>query len=202
MQLHIADKTRSSWSMRAWLFLKAHGIPFEEIEHDYLIDNIAQQQAWKAFSPTSQVPVLIDDGLTIWDSLAIVQYIHQHFPHTLPNDKKAQAFIYSACAEMHSGYYALRNQCNFSTTFVKSVLPDSLLSKELNRLNDLWAQGLSTFGGPFLAGEQFTAVDAFFAPVVLRLVNYDLLGYMQAPARNYIQHMMQYPLLQEWCHSK
>ncbi|ETD71682.1 glutathione S-transferase [Pelistega indica] len=198
LKLHIGDKKISSWSMRPWVLMKALDIPFEEIEHPYLEDNTTQKALWKTFSPTSQVPVLLDGDTLIWDSLAIVLYLAEDYPAIFPTDKVARAYAYSACTEMHAGFQQLRQQCNFSPVFVKSIIPDSLLKKELSRLDELWQQGLLHFKGPFLAGNTFTAADAYYTPVVLRLINYDLVSMMSLPAQQYIQLIHNHAAIRAW----
>ena len=111
MILHIGDKKISSWSMRAWLALKAAGAVFEEREHVFLDDWDEQRRQWGKFSPTAQVPVLIDGETCIWDSLAICLYIGGRFPEVWADDAAARAWSYSAAAEMHAGFTVLRSRC-------------------------------------------------------------------------------------------
>lgn len=178
-QLHIANKNYSSWSLRPWVLMTELGIAFEEQLHPF--EALSNFEKFRAFSPTGLVPCLLDlsnsqDGDTcVWDSLAIVEYLHEHHPSVWPADARARAFARSAAAEMHSGFTALRNSCpmNCAVTVQLNEVPDAL-QRDLNRLDELWCQGLDNFGGPFLAGGQFTAVDAFYCPVAFRVQSYQL----------------------------
>lgn len=200
MRLHIASKERSSWSLRPWLMLKMAGIEFEEEIHLYLDDLAQQRQQWHAFSPTSKVPVLVDGDVTVWDSLAICLYLGERYPNIWPEDKVARAWAYSAAAEMHSGFPELRTQCDFRVTPVEMPLvPDANLAAELQRINELWQQGLTRFGGDFLTGNRFSVADAFYAPVVLRLLNYGLLDCLSEKATAYAKRIMDLGAMQEWC---
>lgn len=199
MLLHIANKDTSSWSMRPWILMKVLGVPFEEREHDFLTDKNKQRRLWREFSPTSQVPLLIDGENTVWDSLAICLYVAERFPQALPNRDTARAWSYSAAAEMHSGFVALRTQCSFTTEFQTPVkAPDEALVADLQRLDTLWQQGLSCFGGPYLAGDKFTIADAFYAPVVLRLIYFGLAEQLSTASQNYVNLIRNLPQTNEW----
>ena len=193
--LHIANKNYSSWSLRPWLVLSAFNIPFEEKIHPFPENN-----AWdlyRTFSPSGKVPCLQDGDLVIWDSLAIIEYIAEQNPHLWPSDKTARAWARSAAAEMHSGFQALRNNCGMSCGVriqLQQISP--ALQKDISRIDELWNQGLATFGGPFLAGEQFSAVDAFFAPVVFRAQTYQLP--LSLRASNYMETILALPAMRAW----
>ncbi|MET0184376.1 MAG: glutathione S-transferase family protein [Achromobacter sp.] len=171
--LIIANKNYSSWSLRPWVLLKTLAIPFNE--RLFPFGPAFESAAFLHASPTRRVPVLRDGDVTIWDSLAIVEYVAESHPAVWPADKTARAWARCAAAEMHSGFTTLRNQCAMSCG-VRVALNDTpaALGRELARIGSLWREGLDTFGGPFLAGATFTAVDAFFAPVVFRLQTYGL----------------------------
>lgn len=157
---------KSSWSLRVWVLLKELAIPFEPKIVRYLDDLSEQRQQFKAFSPTSKIPVLHADGVVIWDSLAIIEFLAESYPHVWAQDKATRAWSRSACAEMHSGFENLREMCDFAPLARKPLqeMP-AVLSQELTRLNQLLEEGLTAFGGTFLAGDCFTAVDAFFCPL-------------------------------------
>lgn len=172
-ELYIGNKNYSSWSLRPWLLMTELGIPFEEVLIPF--EEGGSWQKFRRFSPTGLVPCLVDGEITVWDSFAIAEYLFESNPAVWPEAKAARAWARCAAAEMHSGFSALRNQCSMNCgVSVKLNQIDAALQKDLDRIDELWQQGLDRFGGPFLAGEGFTAVDAFFAPVAVRLSGYGL----------------------------
>ena len=193
--LYIGNKNYSSWSLRPWILMRALDIPFEEQLIPF--DDGGSWEKFRAFSPTGLVPCLHDDEIVVWESLAITEYLAEAHPQVWPADKTARAWARSATAEMHAGFSALRNCCPMSVG-VRIALHEQSddLQQDLARLNELWEQGLDRFGGPFLAGANFCAVDAFFAPVVFRVQTYNLA--LSSAARAYADHMLQLPALQEW----
>ncbi|RYC48069.1 glutathione S-transferase family protein [Pectobacterium zantedeschiae] len=194
-QLYIANKNYSSWSLRPWVLLKTLSIPFEE--KLVAFSPGMAQPAFKAFSPTAKVPCLIDGETTVWDSLAITEYLAEQHPGVWPADAKTRAWARSAAAEMHSGFTALRNTCSMSCgARVKLNEISPALSSDITRISELWQEGLTRFGGPFLAGKQFSAVDAFFAPVVFRIKTYQLP--VSPEAETYCDHLLAQPAMQRW----
>ncbi|MEQ9886522.1 glutathione S-transferase family protein [Pectobacterium zantedeschiae] len=194
-QLYIANKNYSSWSLRPWVLLKTLSIPFEE--KLVAFSPGMAQPAFKAFSPTAKVPCLIDGETTVWDSLAITEYLAEQHPGVWPADAKTRAWARSAAAEMHSGFTALRNTCSMSCGVrVKLNEISPALSSDITRISELWQEGLTRFGGPFLAGKQFSAVDAFFAPVVFRIKTYQLP--VSPEAETYCDHLLAQPAMQRW----
>lgn len=195
MQLYIANKNYSSWSLRPWLLLSELGIPFEE-----RLVPFGEGSSWgefRRFSPTGLVPCLVDGELTVWDSLAITEYLAETCPAVWPVAREARAWARSAAAEMHSGFIALRSRCPMNCGLHIAVsTPDAALHKDLARLEELWQEGLTRFGGPFLAGERFSAVDAFYAPVVFRVTNYRLP--LTPHAQAYTERMLALPGMQQW----
>jgi len=168
--LYIANKNYSSWSLRPWVLLRERNIPFTE-----RLVRFGGPTDFRSFSPTGKVPCLVDGDVTVWDSLAIVEYVAERHPGVWPTDTHARAWARSAAAEMHSGFATLRNVCSMSCGVrVRLHAVPEALAQDLARLGELWADGLERFGGPFLAGSDFTAVDAFFAPVAFRLRTYGL----------------------------
>ncbi|MDE1181178.1 glutathione S-transferase family protein [Paraburkholderia sp.] len=169
MKLVIGDKNYSSWSMRPWLLLIHFGIPFEEVKVD-LFESGAKETIL-AHSPSGKVPALVgDDGLSVWDSLAIAETLAERFPqHPMwPRDPIARGHARSVSAEMHSGFGAVRTNMwmNIRATFAgKGATPDALA--DIGRIDAIWRDCLDTYGGPFLFGE-FSIADAMFAPVVMR----------------------------------
>lgn len=197
-QLYI-NPPKSSWSLRPWILLKVLNIPFEQKIVRYLDDLAEQRTQFKNFSPTSKIPVLNVNGNVIWDSLAIVEFIAEDYPQVWAEEKFARAWSRSACAEMHSGFEQLRSICNFdplNRIQLPHIPPE--LEKELQRIDELWQQGLSSFGGAYLAAEQFTAVDAFFVPVALRVETYGLHQYLCDTSLAYQKRLLALPALQEW----
>lgn len=194
MRLHIANKNYSSWSLRPWVLMQHLGIAFEEKLYSFYGDT---WEELKALSPNNRVPMLEDDGLKVWDSLAIVEYLADRFPGVWPEDSTARAFARCAAAEMHSGFSDLRNLCPMNCALrieVQNWTP--ALLKDWARIDQLWSEGLSRFGGPFLAGDRFTAVDAFFAPVVFRAQTYS--PALSAEASAYVDRILALPVMQDW----
>ena len=173
MQLYIANKNYSSWSLRPWVLMSELGIPFEERLERFLPNS--SYTAFKKFSPSGKVPCVVDDDLAIWDSLAITEYLAEKEPRVWPSDRAPRAWARSATAEMHSGFGTLREHCGMNCGIrVKLHQITDALQSDLDRLSELWNEGLERFGGPFLAGKAFTAVDAFFCPVAFRIQTYGL----------------------------
>ena len=193
--LHIGNKNYSSWSLRPWVLMRALGIDFDESLHPF--EAGSNWAAFRAFSPNGRVPCLHDGGQLVWDSLAIAEYLAEQHPGVWPADPAARAWARCAAAEMHSGFNALRGQCPMHCGFrirMRAVAPD--LHHDLDRVDELWREGLMRFGGPFLTGERFTAVDAFFAPVAFRVQTYDLP--LSPPARAYVDQLLGLPAMREW----
>lgn len=173
MQLHIANKNYSSWSLRPWVLMRTLDIPFDEVAVRFGSTN--NHAAFRRFAPNGAVPCLHDGGAVVWDSLGIVEYLHERHPGVWPADAAARAWARCATAEMHSGFAALRNRCgmNCGLRIALTALPDDL-RRDIARIDELWSEGLARFGGPWLAGSAFTAVDAFFAPVAFRMQTFGL----------------------------
>ncbi|MGF6148444.1 glutathione S-transferase [Kingella potus] len=196
--LHIGSKHISSWSLRPWLLMKVLRIPFAEALHHFIGDKTEQRRQWRAFSPSAQVPALANGGETVWDSLAIAEYLAERHPQVWPQDAAARAWARCAAAEMHSGFPVLRTVCNFTLQAAEPPCDTPGLQRELARLDALWNEGLERFGGGFLAGGGFCAADAFYAPVVLRLRCYGLAGRLNGAAAQYAERISALPELQQW----
>lgn len=192
--LIIANKNYSSWSLRPWVLMRSLGIAFAERIEPFL--GPVNFEAFRSFSPTGQVPVLVDDERTVWDSLGIALYLAERHEGIWPADEAARAFAQCAVAEMHGGFAALRNQCPMNVGVrVEKGPHDAALAKDVARIRELFEQGLARFGGPFLAGNRFSALDAFFAPVAYRVRTFALdVGKGQA----WVEHMLAQPAMQEW----
>jgi glutathione S-transferase len=189
-----ANRNYSSWSLRPWLLMKGLGIPFEDRLEPFT--KPANYEEFRAFSPTGQVPVLIDEGRTIYDSLGIALYLADRHKGVWPTDEVAKAWAQCAACEMHGGFSALRNDCTMNVGVrVKPKPMSDALKRDVARIRELWEEGLSRFGGPYLGGSEFSAVDAFFAPVAYRVRTDGLdVGAGQA----WVDHIIAHPALQEW----
>jgi glutathione S-transferase len=194
-ELYIANKNYSSWSLRPWVLLRELQIPF--VEHLVPFSDQAAWDAYKRITPNSKVPCLIDGEDVIWDSLAIVEYVAERHRQAWPADRTARAWARCAAAEMHSGFQELRNRCSMTCgqTVKLHEFPPAL-ERDVARINALWVEGLQRFKGPFLAGNTFTAVDAFFAPVVFRARSYGLP--LDPPAADYAARMLNLPSMRDW----
>ncbi|GLQ51555.1 glutathione S-transferase family protein [Dyella flava] len=195
--LHIANRNYSSWSLRPWILLTELEIPFEEKLTPFQHGTSSSWTVFRAFCPTGKVPCLHDGDITVWDSLSIAEYVAEQHAGVWPGDVRARAWARSAAAEMHSGFDALRSHCpmNCGIRMQLNSMPAALM-RDIARLNELWSEGLARFGGPFLAGAAFTAVDAFFAPVVYRIQSYQLS--VDDALRAYVQRMLVLPGMQRW----
>jgi glutathione S-transferase len=174
MELVIGNKAWSSWSMRPWLVLKKAGAEFTEI-HVELRQGARTEAAIAPHSPSGHVPALKDAGVTIWDSLAICEYLAEKFPEARlwPKDPMARALARSAAAEMHSGFASLRGECPMDLAATPKVAELSEAThKDLRRIARLWGDLLLRFGGPWLGGAEWGVADAFFTPVATRLRTY------------------------------
>lgn len=194
-RLYIANKNYSSWSLRPWVLMQELAIPFEERLVPF--ETGSNWAAFRSFSPNGLVPCLLDGDSAIWESLAIVEYLAERHPGVWPEDARARAWARCASAEMHAGFAALRQYCTMNCG-IRAQLYEipPVLGKDIARLAELWNEGLARFGGPFLAGPAFTAVDAFFAPVAFRIQSYGLV--MDENAMAYAQHLLQLEAMQRW----
>lgn len=190
-----ANRNYSSWSLRAWLLMKALGISFtDRIEPFVAAENYA---AFRAFSPTGQVPVLFDGERTVWDSLGIALYLAERHPGVWPEAEAARAGAMCAVAEMHGGFGALRAERTMNVGVRADAEPPSpRLECDVARLAELWGEGLSRFGGPWLAGEHFSAVDAFYAPVAFRVRTYGI--DVGAAGAAWVETVLAHPAMLDW----
>lgn len=205
LKLYIGNKNYSSWSMRPWVLLKQAGIPFEEIKlrFDSFDANSSFKEKIGGVNPAGRVPALDDDGFVVWDTLAIAEYLAERFPEKKlwPQEAKARARARSICAEMHSGFSALRSACPMN---IEADLSDmgqliwrdkSAVRADVQRIVEMWTELLEQHKGPMLFGE-FSIADAFFAPVCMRLSRYAL---PVPPAIGaYIQRVSALPGVKAW----
>ena len=171
------------------------GIAFEEIISPF--PGASSWEQFRSFSPTGLVPCLEDDGQIVWDSLAIAEYLAETHNKVWPAEAAARTWARCAAAEMHSGFFDLRNSCGMScgVRIELAEIPTGL-QKDLDRLDELWQQGLGKFGGPFLAGTEFTNVDAFYAPVAFRIRSYGLK--LSESSLAYAQRLIDLPSMRQW----
>jgi glutathione S-transferase len=171
------------------------GIPFGE--QLLRFGDAAVWLQYRGIVPSGKVPCLKDGPLYVWDSLSIIEYLHERHPGVWPADATARAWARSAAAEMHSGFQPLRSQCPMSCGLrVRLFQRTPQLQQNLARLAQLWDEGLQRFGGPFLAGASFSAVDACYAPVVFRVQTYGL--ELPSGSAAYCAHMLRQRALQQW----
>ena len=197
LTLVIGNKNYSSWSMRPWVAMTAFNIPFTEVR--ILLDRPDTSSRIAEFSAAGRVPVLIAGDMTIWDSLAICEYLAEQFPekHLWPQDVAARAMARSVCAEMHSGFADLRSAMSMS---IRDSLPGRGRTPgaqgDIGRISEIWEECLARFGHhQYLFGD-FSIADAFFAPVVMRFKTYHV---ALAPAlQAYCQRICAHPAVARW----
>jgi glutathione S-transferase len=198
LTLVIGNKNYSSWSFRPWIAMKVAGIAFEEIVIP--LDTAEFRARVSEISGTGKVPVLIDDGIEVWESVAILEYLAETFPaaRLWPADPAARAHARVVAAEMHAGFLPLRRTCpmNMHRPVKPIALPEDAVAN-VARIEAMWADCRSRFGegGPFLFGA-FGAADAMYAPVVSRLHTYAVP--VSATTRAYLEAVMALPAWAEW----
>ena len=205
MQLYIGNKNYSSWSMRPWVLMKQAGIDFEEVILRF--DGFSPDSRFKAeigrLSPAGRVPVLVDDGLVVWDTLAIAEYLAERFPDkTLwPADARARARARSVCAEMHSGFGALRShfamniEASLPQVGARVLAEQPQVRENVARIVAMWTELIEAHGGPMLFGK-FGIADAYFAPVVMRFRTYGVP--VPASIEGYLERVVALPGVAAW----
>ena len=198
LQLVIGNKNYSSWSLRPWWFLRRMGVPFEEICLSLFTEDWFRDI--QRYSPTGKVPALVDGDVTVWDSLAILDYVQEQYcdGQGWPRDRAARATARAIAAEMHSGFMAirtelpqnLRRRCQWA---VMDLSPSA--QGEVARVTHLWHSHYQRYGGPWLLGE-FSIADAMYAPVALRFVTYGIT--LPAIATQFIDAVVNDPAIQQW----
>jgi glutathione S-transferase len=197
LKIVVGNKKYSSWSLRPWLVLKHAGEPFEEIVVPLDMPDTAANI--RKYSPSGRVPALIDGDITVWDSLAIAEYLHEKFPakRLWPKDAAQRARARSLAAEMHSGFTNLRNDCSMKIVQqypYKPLRPET--QAEVDRIVAIWEESLKRSGGPFLFGKELCIADAFYAPVVSRVRTYSIP--VSGAAKSYCETIWAWPALQAW----
>jgi len=197
LELVIADKNYSSWSMRPWVLMRHLGLDFTE--RLIRLDQPDTAARITAISPAGRVPVLLDDGFAVWDSLAIMETLADRDPaaRVWPADLRQRARARSVAAEMHAGFQALRGGMSMNIRKRSPGLghtPEVLA--DVARIDAMWSELLAAYGGPFLFGADFTAADAMYAPVVMRFVTYA--APLSAAAQAYVAAVQALPAVAEW----
>jgi glutathione S-transferase len=199
LKLVIGNKNYSSWSMRPWLAMRASDIPFEEIFIPLYTDQ-ADKDRILSVTRSGKVPALIDGDLTVWDSLAIIEYLAERFPDAKlwPQDRASRAHARSISAEMHSGFMALRNECGMNLHRpIGAITLSADARANIARVEEIWSGCRERYGklGPYLFGA-FSGADAMYAPVVHRFRTYAIEVGPQVKA--YMETMMALPAFAEW----
>jgi glutathione S-transferase len=197
LELYIGNKNYSSWSLRPWLLMKHFGIPFRE--HLVSVAGRPYNPALKPIAGSARVPCLHEDGLQIWDSLAIIETLAERQPAIWPGDAKARARARSICAEMHSGFTALRTAMPMNLKLrLRGKPADADVQRDIDRVVEIWLDARTRFAagdGPWLFGD-FSAADAMFAPVACR---FDTSNVPLPPlAAAYRDTVLAHPALREW----
>jgi glutathione S-transferase len=204
LQLYIGNKNYSSWSLRPWLLMKHAGIAFEERLLRLSLDDASPfKKTLLSLAPSGRVPLLVDDGFAIWDSLAIAEYLAERFAdqQLWPADPKARARARSLCAEMHAGFAELRDTFGMNLEAHLPEIGERMLrenagaARDVERIDAMWREALAASGGPFLFGD-FSIADAYFAPVCTRIRTFALP--VGARAQDYGQRILALPAFLEW----
>jgi len=198
LRLVIGNKNYSSWSFRPWIALRSAGIPFDETVIPLYVEGSPEQI--RKHSPAGKVPILHDGDISVWESLAIIEYVADKFPNAglWPADPAARAYARAISTEMHAGFAPLRNECGMNMWRPPARKELSEAAKaNVARIQDIWSGARDRFGagGAFLFGK-FSAADAMFAPVVSRFETYAI--DVSAPVRAYMEAMIATPAWQEW----
>lgn len=197
--LYIGNKNLSSWSLRPWVLMRQADIAFEE--KIIRLDNPKERETLSQYSPSGLVPALVNDGQTIWDSLAISEYLNDLYPekNLWPTDHGTRAVARCISAEMHAGFSSLRQlwPMNYSRNAMSHLCPPPV-QRDIDRVCDIWTMCRKRFAGdgPFLFGH-FTIADAMFAPVVSRFRTYGPLD-LNEHVIEYCQNIWTLPAMREW----
>jgi len=199
LKLVIGNKNYSSWSMRPWLALRGSDIAFEEVFIP-LYTGQADKDRILGFARSGKVPILIDGDVTVWDSLAIIEYVAERFPQAKlwPEDRAERAHARSISAEMHSGFLPFRGECSMNLhRLVGAITLSEDARANVARIQEIWTGCRARYGqrGPFLFGA-FGAADAMFAPVVHRFRTYAIAVSLEV--KTYMETMMAFPAFKEW----
>jgi glutathione S-transferase len=195
--LTISSKNYGAWALRGWLMAKLAGLPFTE--HTISPDDPAMKAEMLLLSSSMRVPSLDHDGVHVWDTLAIGEYLNEIKPKAglLPADRAARAHCRAICGEMHSGFSAMRSSLPMN---IKARFPGfkiwSRAQTDIDRITDIWRDCLHKYGGPYLFGAKPCIADAMFAPVVTRFITYDVA--LDEACAAYCDTIMALPAMKEW----
>ncbi|MFD0667547.1 glutathione S-transferase [Ramlibacter sp. MAHUQ-53] len=195
--LTISSKNYGAWALRGWLMARLAGLAFTE--KVIPPDDPAMKAEMLLLSSSMRVPSLDHEGVHVWDTLAIGEYLHEVRPRAglLPADRKARAHCRAICGEMHSGFAALRGALPMN---IRAHFPGfkvwSRAQADIDRILEIWRECLASYGGPFLFGKQPSMADAMYAPVVTRFLTYDVA--LDKPCAAYCRRIMELPAMQEW----
>jgi glutathione S-transferase len=195
--LTISSKNYGAWSLRGWLMAKLAGLDFSESVISP--DDPAMKAEMLLLAPSMLVPSLLHNGIKVWDTLAIGEYLNEVKPKAglLPADAKARAHCRAVSGEMHSGFGSMRGALPMN---IKAHFPKfkvwSRAQGDIDRVLEIWKECLSTYGGPFLFGKQPTIADAMYAPVVTRFLTYDVA--LDKACSAYAKRIMDMPAMKEW----
>lgn len=205
MRLLIGNRNYSSWSMRAWVLMRELGLPFETtmVRFDGFEPDSEFKRTLAGYACAGKVPVLVDGGLAVWETPAIAEHLAECFPEhgVWPSDPAERARARSVCSEMHAGFSALRGACPMN---IEAALPEvgarvlrevPGVPEDLARIDAIWSDGLARSGGPMLFG-RFSAADAFFAPVVMRIRTYALP--LSEVSQGYASRLEESVAVREW----
>ncbi len=197
MKLVIGNKNYSSWSLRPWLLLSAFNIEFEEIQESLLQEGVKERLG--KYSPSCKVPVLIDEELSIWDSLAICEYVSEKYlaGRGWPEDIERRAEARAICAEMHSGFMALRNEMPMNCRATRKLELSTAAETDNSRIDSIWSHYTEKNAhiGPWLFGD-FSIADCFFAPVAFRFATYNVS--LSAAAQKYCSALLRHNSVVKW----
>lgn len=195
--LLISSKNYSSWCLRGWLITRLSGLPFRE--EFVAVDDAAVRAELLLRSSSILVPTLVHDGVTIWDTLAISEYLNELRPEAqmIPADRHARARCRAICGEMHSGFSALRSSLPMNLHAHRpGFVIWSAARADIDRILSIWEDCLTTWKGPYLFGERLSVADAMCAPVVTRFLTYDVK--LEERAARYCQDIMAWPDMADW----
>ncbi|GLT13617.1 glutathione S-transferase family protein [Vibrio algivorus] len=195
MQIYIGNQNYSSWSLRGWLIFAQYNLEVEVIKLPLFKPEF--YQTLKAITPTTKVPTLVDSNITVWDSLAILEYINECYLNgqAWPNDPSHRAKARALACEMHSGFTALRNEMPMNCRATRRIKLSETARHEIERIDQMWSQQMSEFPEEWLFGE-WSITDAMYAPIALRFQTYQIS--LSDLASQYQKKVINSPAIQRW----